>query len=121
MIYLVPPKAAEIHNIPNVIAGSFKMKIEAAFANDVLIMETNDDEYELLKDTLKACDFDVFIVIMIPDVQTPKCFLHEIDDSMIINFNKLDLIPKDDDDEFMNKLKTSGSLPDDGKEEDENI
>lgn len=107
MVYLVPKEAAEKHNIPNVISGSFKMKIEAAFANDLLIIETDDNEYELLKDTLKACDIQVFIVIMIPDVQTPKAFLHEIDDSMIINFNKLDLIPKDDDDEFMNKLKLS--------------
>lgn len=119
MVYLVPPKAADVHHIPNVISGSFKMKIEAAFANDMLIMEVIDDEYELLKSCLKACEIDVYIVIMIPEIDTPKAFLHEIDDSMVINFNKLELTPKDDDDEFMNKLKTSTDVPLDINEREE--
>lgn len=105
MVYLLPIGASEVQNIPNVLTGSFRTKLETSLIEEVAMVEISDEEYDLFKDTLQACEVEVFVVIMIPDVITPKSFLHELDDSIIINFNKLDLIKKDDDDEFMNKLR----------------
>lgn len=89
MRFLIPTTTGEVLHIDTLV-GTFKTKLHALITTEAdLIVEIDDEQYELLRPVLLAADIDFKIVTNIPEIPTPRSFLFEDDLSLIISFADL--------------------------------
>lgn len=95
MLYIVPETTGEVHAFPT-LTGAVKLKLNQILVNqDDLVVEMDDQSYELFRPVLRACNVEYKLVINVPEVATPRSFLFEDDPTVIISFDGLELKEKD--------------------------
>jgi hypothetical protein len=71
--------------------------------DDLLISELSDDQYESILPVLKEFGVAYKVVINVPDIVTPRCFLFE-DPDYVISYDLLELKEKSDADKLFEEL-----------------
>jgi hypothetical protein len=76
---------------------------------DITISELSDDDYLLIRDILIHSGIDYKVIVNIPEINSPPSFLYEDRVDHVLSYDLLEVKPKKDTDEFLEKL---GEEPD---------
>lgn len=94
MIYILPVGTTEAEGLPVGIVGSLAQRAKCMLEqnpDEDTTVEMDSDEYTILRDALIACDVEFKVVTGVPDVDSPRSFLYELDGDRVIVYSSLSL------------------------------
>lgn len=114
MLIFVPYGTKSINVLPaEYVQGTFKNKdglideLIANRGNPMLVMETNDEEFESLVPVLEFLELEYKVLVGIPEITALSSFLRITDYDKVINFTSINLSKDVDNAKFVNKMKES--------------
>lgn len=106
MIYILPIGSTESEGLPVGIVGSLSQRLSGMLSQspeEDTVVEMDSDEYSIVRDALLACDVEFKVVTGVPDIDSPRSFLYELDGDRVIVYSSLSLKEDNPEEAFMRR------------------